>query len=144
MVRHRIGFVRVALGWAALDSFLLCLGLPLTTPSSMPRAAWVSFGVLTGLLVIALFGIVAVTRRPRTTISLLAIAAVYAAVMLVDAGRALFSLDTSELPGPGRALAFVLAASLGVAIIVAFLLARPLWAGRNVVGPGEPVRFTGE
>jgi hypothetical protein len=131
VVRLRIRSARVALGWVVLGSLFLCLGLPLTTPGAMTRAEWVSFGVLASVLAIAIFGIVAVTRRPRVTILLLGIAAAYALVMLFNAVRALLAPAAPRLAGPGPALSFALAVSLSVAIIAAFLLAWPLRAGMD-------------
>ncbi len=129
--RASIRTVRILSSWVALMSVLLCLGLPLTAPAAMARWDWASFVALTAFLVIALTAIVGIVRKPRLTVTVLGLAAAYAGLSLAYEIRNIIVPGRDQLMGPATSLSLMIAGSLFVAVIAAFVLA---WSLRSTGG----------
>ncbi|HWG33746.1 MAG TPA: hypothetical protein VN650_06230 [Gemmatimonadaceae bacterium] len=124
--RASVRAVRILLSWVVLMSVLLCLGLRLTAPATMTRSDWASFVAVAAYLVIALAAIVGVVRKPRLTVTVLGLAAAYAGLSLAYELRNIIVPGRDQLSGPAPAISFVIAGSLLVAVIAAFVFAWPL------------------
>jgi len=129
--RLRVRSFRILLSWVVLESTLFCLALPLTAPSAMTRSEWVSLAALMGYFVIALTSMAAIVRKPRQTVILIGLAAASAVATLAYGAWTAFASGADRFSGPAGALSFVLAGSLCVAILGAFMLAWPLRAGER-------------
>lgn len=92
----------------------------------MTRSEWASFVALAAYLVIALAAIVGVVRKPRLTVTVLGLAAAYAGLSLAYEIRNIIVPGRDQLSGPAPAISFVIAGSLLVAVIAAFVFAWPL------------------
>lgn len=70
----------------------------------MSLADWVNVLLLCALLVITIFGMIVVERRPRLATNLLVPAAAYGALMIINVVRVLISQERGQYSGPSRAL----------------------------------------
>lgn len=122
--RIHIRLVRLLLGWALLVMSYMMLGLPWRANSVVTASELVSFAVLVALFGGAAFSFVAIRRAPTATAWLLIAMACYGVVMLINLVRALTNIPSRDIPG-AVVVSYALALSIGIALILAALLALP-------------------